>query len=279
MAQPSAPYTAAALQRATDTNFSTGDEAGLSTKLEPSAPQKAQGHVSGLAAPAAWSNYWEHGVGLWLSYLAGLDTDAYFLGQTYDWTDLHTFLSGLVANGVNLQNNANVVFEGVGEVNYTTARPYTLRRGMTGHGSHGADTYTTINNKGGVLITQNPGSTSGFEYHQPIELPSGAEITAWQALVTPRGGGSTLSVRLYRVSHTFGGSPAIDAGTGIGAADTTTGGVLETMGVSGLSETVDNETNQYVLVFSDITTPSVSPISIEIHSYEITYEMPGLRNG
>lgn len=279
MAQPSAPYTAAALQRATDTNFSTGDEAGLSTKLEPSAPQKAQGHVSGLAAPAGWQNYWEHGVGLWLSYLAGLDTDAYFLGQTYDWTDLHTFLSGLVANGVNLQNNANVVFEGVGEVNYTTARSYTLRRGMTGHGSHGADTYTDTNHFGGVIITQEPGATTGFIYHQPIELPSGAEITAWRALVTPLTGGG-LTVRLFRVAHTFGGSPAIDAaGTGVGAGDTSSGGSLQTLEITGLSETVDNETNQYVLVFIDSTTPSVSPISMEIHGYEIDYEMPGLRNG
>ena len=91
MAQPSAPYTAAALQRATDTNFTAGDESGLSTKLEPSAGVKAQGHVSGLAAPAAWANYWEHGVGLWLAYVAALDTDAYFLGQDYDWTGFHTF--------------------------------------------------------------------------------------------------------------------------------------------------------------------------------------------
>jgi hypothetical protein len=109
MAQPSAPYTAAALQRATDTNFASGDESGLSTKLEPSAGVKAQGHVSGLAAPAAWANYWEHGVGLWLSYVAALDTDAYFLGRAYAWTAAHTHSANLTLTSGSVDVQAGFV--------------------------------------------------------------------------------------------------------------------------------------------------------------------------
>lgn len=263
---------------ATDTNFSSGTENGLSTKVEPSAGQIAQGDVAGLAAPAAWSNWWKNKVGEWITYLKNLSTDSDFLGFDFSWTGNHDFANAVVATGgVSVGNGSNVVLEGNAEVNFDTPRSYVVRRGMTGHGNDTDLSSCTANQLGGVRLVQRVGSTDGFLYHQPIDVPNGATITAWRALVTPEGSGSTLTVRLFRATHTYGGSPALDSGTGIGAADTTTGSALETMGVSGLSEVVDNTDTQYVLTFSDPVTPGGSLIEMQVHGYEITYEMTGIR--
>jgi hypothetical protein len=264
---------------ATDTNFASGDEAGLSTKVEPSSGQIAQGDVSGLAAPSVWSNWWKNKVGAWILYLKGIKTDAEFLGHLFQWTNTHEFGAGLSADGVNVTTGNSLVLEGDAETNFDAPRAYTVRRAMTGHGTEGPDATTRPAQKGGVILTQEPGSSLGFTYHQPIELPQDAEITGWRALVTAVGGGATLTAQLFRVEHTFGGSPALDTGTAVGASDTSTSGALDTLAISGLSETVDNTVNQYVLVFSDPVTPGGGAIDMQIHGYELTYEMPGLRNG
>lgn len=94
MAKPASPYTAAQLQWATDANFSTGDESGLSTKAQPSAGLLAQGHVPGYGFCAAHDNWHKYGTALWVSYLNNLPAESDFTGQAFAWTvGNHTWTS------------------------------------------------------------------------------------------------------------------------------------------------------------------------------------------
>jgi hypothetical protein len=256
---------------ASDATFSSGPESGSNMQ---------QGLVPGLKFVGPYLNFLLNRLCAWIVlYVKDLHNQVEFLNKNYAFTgtwsittlavNTLTAINGVVFSSfLHTAGRVRITGGAGNEFEYGTARSYTIRRGMTGHGSAEA----------GVAWTEpgDPGSSDGFTYHQPIELPDGCEIKAWRALVQPEATAGTVTARLWRVSHTFGGSPAIDAGTGVGAADTTTGTALQEMGVSGLSEVVDN-TNHYVLSFSDALTPGVSQIDMKILAYEIDVEILTLK--
>lgn len=260
---------------ATDATFSSGPDSGQNTKVSASAGVKAQGWRPGdaLGFVGAWFNYWQNQIYAWMAYLS----DGAFTGNTEFSGGTFAVAGEIQADGGIAVNNGNHLRLS-GEANYDALRTFTVRRGMSGTGATGPDTRITTYQIGGVALAQDVGSTTAFVYHQPVELPQDAEITGWRALVeSDSSGGALVTGQLYRVEHTFGGSPSVDTGTPVGGSDTSSGGAVDTIGVSGLSEPVDNTTSNYVLVISDPLTPGVSPLEMYIYGYEITYEMPGLR--
>lgn len=270
MAQPTAPYTASALQRATDTHFSSGDEVGLTTKAEPSAGQKAQGHVSGLAAPAAHANYWEHGVGLWLTYLAGLNTDAEFLNYTFDWTNAHQFLAGLASDGVNLLNAGNVVFEGAGEVNYVTPRSRTVLVPIL---DCVTSAWTQPNSSQPNLVT----TTNSAQIKIPFALPSGSELTSVRCGVQQGAtSGTDLTFEVYKAVADKSGTSASPTVTQLGSTDTADDDGPDILTTGAITETIDLETTNYY-AYITASANAADATGDAIWWLELNYDEPGLR--
>jgi hypothetical protein len=91
--KPASPYDASSLTWASDLNYSSGDESGLSTKAEPSAGLKAQGHVPGFAFRSAHDNWFKYGVHQWINYLNNIHAETDFTGQDIAWGGSYTLVS------------------------------------------------------------------------------------------------------------------------------------------------------------------------------------------
>lgn len=207
---------------ASDTNFSSGPESGSATKVSPGAGPLAQGFVPGLSFVGPYANYTLYWLCQWAAYLKGLNTDAVFLAFTFVWTALHRFTAGIRASAIQLVTG--------GDLTYTdsagTAAPRAREMRV-------ALTPTPVNISGGAVLVQwyavsgvlSNSSISAGDCAVFSQLPRGIVITAVDFVVSGVGG-QTVTCQFWKNT------------TQLGSDQVSSGGTVQTLALTGLSETV-----------------------------------------
>lgn len=287
MSQPSSTPT-----WATDTNISTGTEAGTPTKVDPGAAYKAQGFVPGLNFIGPYANYILNSLCAWVAYLKALDTDAYFLGQVYTWTAAHVFkatatiwsgLTVLDASGAhpatvtsstgfstsdtNSATNGVQINNASGDFKFASARNRTKHIELKGNGDWADHTLSSNTDESYIQTGTNAGLT-----RQRLRLPQGAGLDGFIIRhVNPANSISAAgSARLISVD---------DSGTvtSLGSVTfNTTVNSTETKTLSGAGATVDNTNTRY---YVEITASNGASGSVEaVHWVKEVFADYGPRN-
>jgi hypothetical protein len=103
MALPTKPATPVPTW-ATDTNYTTGDDIGLTTKGEPTTGETAEGHFRGKRPPARKINWLKHWICQWLAWAeAAIDSLDTYLG-----TAVANFTSAIASQAIELTNAINL---------------------------------------------------------------------------------------------------------------------------------------------------------------------------
>lgn len=145
MAKPSSPYAAANIAWATDTNFSSGDESGLTTKAEPAAGVKAQGHVPGLSFCSAHQNWFNYGTAQWIAYLNNLPAETAFTGQSFAWGSDHTWPNFTYTQFASSQARYRAVSPTIGATHGTTGQLWERNVAAMRSVANGSSLYVPLN--------------------------------------------------------------------------------------------------------------------------------------
>ncbi len=291
MAKPATP----AQGWATDTNYSTGPNAGTPTKVEPSAGEKASGFVPGSAAVAQHMNFELNLLAQWTQYLDGLETDPDFVDQDFAWGGEHTFdadvnIEGQAAVGTLRVGNGDIFLDvGGAEVLYSTGgvpdpisrNTYiSLAKGQAALGP-GSDAELGLWRNAGQLYWFVDASASSARLHFPLELPTGAKVNGVTAGFKNQSAGSRdVAINIYSAFVNVGtpGSSALTNATqaGTGAATLSSGAdTVVAAVVGGLLpgyDIIDNTVN-YWSIEVEFTGGNV-----ELHWLAVSWDDPGPRN-
>jgi hypothetical protein len=272
MAQPST-----LVAWATDANIATGAETGSPTKVDPGAPYVAQGGVPGAQFVAPYWNYVVNNHYQWLAYLADLDTDAYFLGQTYTWTATHTFAAtthGGVAthnalgnftalsrhSGIQLVTGGNVVYTdsaGAAAPRATTKfLPLAVQVGPT----YAAGTWA-VNVFGNGELSAVGAAADGFMW---IDLPSGTVLTRVYVGLTD-GAAQPLVWTVERETPNIASGVTTYAALGGGAVTSAGSAAFQNTSTAAFTETIANGNCRYRIKFA------ASAAGIKIHHVYVTF--------
>lgn len=128
---------------ATDATFTSGDQSGQNTKLDPGAAWRKQGFVKRMILIPKYLNYWFNQVYQWCLYLSDLHNSSGFLGQAYTFTSTITADSLVSSNDIDATTNidaggsitAGVDFRAVGDYKYTAAKTFSVSVPLAGVGT------------------------------------------------------------------------------------------------------------------------------------------------
>lgn len=266
---------------ATDANFATGAETGLSTRLEPAAGVKAQGFIAAEEAPARWMNYIAGTASDWIDYLNGLPTDTDFVDEPFTWGGVHTFDGNATFNGVVTFTGFQHLSAGYVENDWGVFGEtlYVNSAGVVDP----ATRVVNLNILNGdaydrsrvTLFSDRVRFTNSTSWLVPVAVPRGCTITAVSFAIKNNSGGSAnvLGYNLIKQAPDFATAAApttTTISTGLGTTPFTTGSVW-IGGATGLSHVVDNSNGFYYLeILSDV---------VDLMGARVTFTDPGPRNG
>ncbi len=175
---------------ATNTNYSTGPDAGTPTRVAPSAGEIDNGFVRNTAAVPQHMNWALGEIQEWLEYLAGLESDAEFLSNDFEWTGEHTFSEDITLDGTGV------------DVNYDTEptrlKAISLSRGVLLDAGNAAIAGANYLGSTGVQLP-----SGGGKFLLPIDLVRGASL--YQVDVSAFLGGTyNVSVEVHKIVYSLG---------------------------------------------------------------------------
>lgn len=269
----------------TDTNYATGPETGVSTRLEPSGGVKAQGFIPTEEVPARWLNWALGALGDWTAYLNGLPTDPDFVDEDFAWGGEHTF-NGLVTfnGGVDFPTVSNLSTLNVsGNARFLSGM---YLDGTTNELLYANAAVVTPRARTVLVALEDVAPTTNVGFSDSGVFFSGIEIASIPLRV-PRG--AVVTGLRYGFSNGSGGTVAVLAELRRRPANKSTGVVttvteeqdswnagagtdtVRTMTISP-TVTVDNANSTYSFVMAADSGCALGWI-------EITYNDPGPRNG
>lgn len=290
---------------ATNANFSTGDFAGLPTKVAPSAGVRADGHIPETAPGPQHENYDRNLIGEWLTYLSdGALSGPHSITNTLSVVGLSVAHSDLLTASAYIQagNGASsvaalLVDGGIDVVPGSISNAKGLRVRAQGPialrdteayrycDSTGALTSPTRSGvqvplradggwtwSGGYLVSDGTGNCL---YVVDLKLPNGATLSEVRAGVNRAAGGAgNVELEVYSIAHDTGAAPGVSVATSLGSDATVgTGGGADRLAVSSMTFTqgVANIARVYIR-------DSASGGADALYWITMTYSDPGPRN-
>lgn len=254
---------------ASDTNYSSGPQVGLSTKLAPSSGYRNQGCVPEKSAPGRFMNWLFNLFSIWCAYLDDLHNSADFLNKSYTWlTGVHRFTNGLRAAGISLEGATEVVYTDAAGVAAPKARSTLLHLNEACCDSNNGARWSRAG--AGNIYPINTGDGSPVS----IRLPQGAVLQSVRAWVVP-GASAAISMSVYAVSRDpVTGAIAVGSALGTGGTQVSSGAALQALQAASINATIDNTDTTYEVIFNANSTAG----SPEIRLAYAIWTDPGPRN-